>query len=37
MRLALLFKYKCKKMLLSDTKVIVKQCDRACANIEGKH
>ena len=37
MRLALLFKYKCEKMLLSDTKVIVKQCDRACANIEGKH
>ena len=30
---ALLFKYKCYKMMLSDTKVIVKKCDHACAKI----
>ena len=23
--------------MLSDIKVIVEQCDRACANIKGKH
>ena len=33
MRQALLFKYKYLKMLLSDTKVIAKQCDHACTNI----